>query len=403
MSAKPNVADIIRAYNAGREPERLTMKLATMRATPFGFLRGSAHLYWQRVLQAGVAATAPPAWCSGDQHLENFGTYRGDNGLVYFDLNDFDEAALAPCDWEILRLLTSILIAAPSLHLTKADARELAKLVANAYRHELTIGKARWIERKTATGAIDTLMAALKKRRQTRLLDRRTVLKKGQRHLDPDSTRMLPVADPDRAALQRFATALAKTHGADNYFTLIDAARRIAGTGSLGMSRFVLLLEGTGSPEGNVLLDLKAASASSMVGIPGIVQPKWSNDAERIVAIQQRCQAIAPGQLRAVPFEGKAYVLKELQPDADRLNLARIAADREQLADAFQTMGHLVAWAQLRSSGRDGSAPADGLISFAKGEPGMATRLVGTARDMAAIVLEDYHAFCEEADVTARK
>ena len=57
-------------------------------------------------------------------------------------------------------------------------------------------------------------------------------------------------------------------------------------------------------------------------------------------------------------------------------------------------MGHLVAWTQLRSSGRDGSAPADGLIAFAQSDTGLAARLVGTARDMAAMVEADYQAFC---------
>jgi len=36
-------------------------------------------------------------------------------------------------------------------------------------------------------------------------------------------------------------------------------ARRIAGTGSLGVERYVLLIEGKGSPDGNYLLDLKQA------------------------------------------------------------------------------------------------------------------------------------------------
>ena len=60
------------------------------------FLRGSAHLFHAR-LKRGVFKPAPVAWCCGDMHLENFGSYHGDNGLAYFDINDFDEAALAPC------------------------------------------------------------------------------------------------------------------------------------------------------------------------------------------------------------------------------------------------------------------------------------------------------------------
>ena len=39
---------------------------------------------------------SPVCWICGDLHIENFGSYKGDNRLVYFDLNDFDESILAP-------------------------------------------------------------------------------------------------------------------------------------------------------------------------------------------------------------------------------------------------------------------------------------------------------------------
>ena len=35
---------------------------------------------------------APVPGFAGDAQVDNFGSYRGDNGLVYFDVNDFDEA-----------------------------------------------------------------------------------------------------------------------------------------------------------------------------------------------------------------------------------------------------------------------------------------------------------------------
>ena len=48
------------------------------------------------------------------------------------------------------------------------------------------------------------------------------------------------------------------------FFHPLDAARRIAGTGSLGIARYVILVEGHGSPNLNYLLDLKAAIPSSL-------------------------------------------------------------------------------------------------------------------------------------------
>ena len=393
-----SAADIIRAYNAQREPERLAMKMAVMRATAFGFLRGSVHLFWQRVREAGMPTKAPPAWCCADLHLQNFGTYRGDNGLVYFDLNDFDEAALAPCDWEIVRLLTSLLVAAPMYGINKPDAKELAKITADAYRAELAGGKVRWIERKTATGAIGTLMGDLKKRDQAKFLDRRTHSKKGVRKFDFKFPRILPITDTERNKLEKFATALGKARGAETYFGFHDAARRIAGTGSLGNSRYVLLLEGGGTADTNVVLDLKAAQESSVAAHTGVPQPSWPDDATRIVDVQQRCEAVSPAQLSAVKYDNRPFVLKELQPDADRLDLAHIAEDRPALILALQTMARVTAWAQLRSTGRDGSAAADQLIEFARHETGFASRLVAMARDLAAIVHADYKSFSDALD-----
>ncbi len=75
-----SAADLIAAHNAGREPERLAMKFAQMRATAFAFLRGTAHLFHRRMTDVGIAPAGPPAWSSGDLHLENYGTYLGDNG-----------------------------------------------------------------------------------------------------------------------------------------------------------------------------------------------------------------------------------------------------------------------------------------------------------------------------------
>ncbi len=107
-----DVFDRVMAYNAGREPERLHMKLTAMQTNPFTFLRGTCHLFYEDWHTSLTQIKSPSAWICGDCHLENFGTYKGDNGLVYFDLNDFDECALAPCLWDLTRLLTSLILAA---------------------------------------------------------------------------------------------------------------------------------------------------------------------------------------------------------------------------------------------------------------------------------------------------
>ena len=102
------IISAIISNNAGRDPERLAMKYAKMAQSPFIFLRGACHLFYDTLPDSPLFRDAPLAWCCGDLHFENFGSYKGDNRLVYFDINDYDEAALAPATWDMIRLLTSI-------------------------------------------------------------------------------------------------------------------------------------------------------------------------------------------------------------------------------------------------------------------------------------------------------
>ncbi len=385
-----SAAGIIRDFNSDREPERLAIKLAAMAGDPFPFLRGTCHLFYRRLAEKSLDPGGPPAWICGDLHLENFGTFLGDNGLTYFDLNDFDEAALAPVTWDIVRMATSVFIAAPGLKLSDSDAEILARDLVETWRLEMIAGKPRWIERKTATGIIGALMDSLKSRRPVKFLDKRTSVKKGVRRLDIANGKALALEISDRPLLAEFAAGLAANAIEQRYFRLIDAARRIAGTGSLGIARYVLLIEGAGSPDGNELLDLKAAKRSSIAAYSPCKQPDWKDDAERVVAVANRCQAVTPGLLSAVTFKGAPHVLRALQPTTDRLNLAdAAAANRATFADAVHTMGKLAAWAALRATGRGGSATADDLIAFASNAAVTGT-VLATARTMAAQTLADW-------------
>ena len=94
MASQRDVVDRIARFNIGREPERLALKYAAMRSGAFRFFRGTCHLFYEDWPVRAPLDRAPRTWVSGDLHLENFGTYKGDDRLTYFDINDFDEARL---------------------------------------------------------------------------------------------------------------------------------------------------------------------------------------------------------------------------------------------------------------------------------------------------------------------
>ncbi len=104
---------------------------------------------------------APAIWVCGDAHWENVGSYRGKNRVAYFDLTDFDQACLAPIDWELGRAMTAYYI---------AHAGHLAGLFLSSYRQTLVGGKPQHIEAEVAKGAVARLLKSVATRRRKKFI-----------------------------------------------------------------------------------------------------------------------------------------------------------------------------------------------------------------------------------------
>src|SRR5664280_474168 len=300
----------IRAFNSGRDPQRLHLKYRAMRASAFAFLRGSCHLFYDRLPRSGIFKSAPLTWCCGDLHLENFGSFKADNRLVYFDINDFDESALAPASWDLVRIVSSLRVAADNVTIRKSEAEGLCALFVESYASALALGKAYWVERDTAEGLVRSLLDGLRTRRRAAFLNTRTQFKGKKRLLRIDGTKALAATEPQRAAIVDFMAAFAQTQPQPAFYRVLDVARRIAGTGSLGVDRYAILVEGKGSPDGNYLLDLKQALPSVLASRVPSPQPHWATEAHRVVTIQRRLQAVSPAFLQPVFMADSAYVLR---------------------------------------------------------------------------------------------
>ena len=356
----------IEAFNAGREPERLALKYLAMAESPFAFFRGTAHLYWED-LSASKARLpeSPLVWACGDLHLENFGSFQGDNGLSYFDLNDFDDAALGRLAWEVSRFVASVYVAAPVLAVSRVTAGDLAKDFLDAYQAALVDGKARWVERVTATGMVQTLLHRVGERTREVLIRERTILKGGRRVLRYNKHTLPPTKD-QRERVTRQLDKFAAAQPDPKFFRVLDVARRASGLGSLGVDRYIVLVRGEGGAEGYAILDAKQVAPSSLARFEGVQQPKWKSEPDRVVSIQQRMQAISPAMLHAKSIGRRGYVLREIQPSGDRLRVEDAKGKLRHLRSGGKVMGEVTAWAQLRSSGRQGSATADDLIAFGR-------------------------------------
>ncbi|MEI9933758.1 MAG: DUF2252 family protein [Ferruginibacter sp.] len=365
---KPTVTERIKKSNTGREPGYIQLKYAMMSENAFRFFRGTCHLFYEDFAKASSIPASPLTWNCGDLHIENFGSYKGDNRLVYFDLNDFDEAILAPAIWELTRMVASIFVAFDSLQLKPAEALQMARLFLKVYADILIKGKPRYIEPQTAKGIVHAFLLRVEERKQKEILMRRTVkTSKGLRFI-ADKQRFFKINKPERKVLISHFSKWLK-HNRKGYLKncdVLDVCFRIAGTGSVGLKRYVFLLENKNIPNKFLLIDMKQSKASSMQPYIKTRQPSWLTDAERIIAVQERMQNVAPALLSTIEFKGDSYVLKELQPMDDRIDFAVIEDYYEDIHIVIEDMALLTASAQLRSSGRQGSAIADKLIDFGK-------------------------------------
>ena len=363
--AQREVAHLVAAFNADREPERVSLKYRALAATPFSFLRGTCHLFYQDFSQALPQVDSPLAWISGDLHLENFGSYKGDNRLTYFDINDFGEAVLAPAHWELARFLVSVLVAADALEVNSSVATGLCNRFLDAYVGALATGKARWIERPLATGMVRQLLLSVKARSRADFLDKRTKLIGGKRKLRLIEGKSLPVTKDERDKVRTFMTGYAQRQAVPAFYKVLDVARRIAGTGSLGLERYVILVRGRGGSAGNFLLDLKYTPASALTPFLPARQPAWESEAQRVATVGRLSQAIEPALLEAVTIGTRSYVLQELLPTQDRLALDMWGGKPQRLEGVMRNMGEVLAWGQLRAAGRQGAADAEALIAYA--------------------------------------
>jgi uncharacterized protein (DUF2252 family) len=365
LSALQPISERIKQFNGDRVHEYTAFKYQTMSQNAFRFFRGTCHLFYEDLGKGNALSQYPITWICGDLHLENFGSYKGDNRLVYFDLNDFDEALLAPATWELSRIVTSIFVGFEALGITLTEATQMGKLFLSTYSTTLAKGKSRYIEPQTAKGIVKIFLERVRDRKLKVILKQRTVKTANSINFLIDNKRLFKIdAAPKKELISFFKAWLKQNH--KNRFTVLDAGFRIAGTGSIGVKRYVFLLRNLNNPKKFLLADMKQAKPSSVQPFTDVQQPAWTNEAERVVAIQQRMQNIFPALLNAVVFNDEPYVIKEMQPTADKIDFLVIKDRRDCISQVIEDMAMLTASAQLRSSGRQGAAVADHLIAFGK-------------------------------------
>lgn len=387
----------IAAVNRGSDPVLLARKYAAMRRTPFSFMRGACQLFYSSLPTVVTLSGAPPVWLCGDLHVENFGTYKGDNRLTYFDVTDFDEAARGPLTLDLVRFLSSIRVGAAEWGVSTDDIEDLVGRSLVAYSTQLSLGKPSWIERENARGTVKRLFAQVTGRSRNELLSRYTTRKAKRRRLVVDDVHLLPATVEERAGVEQMMLGIAGLARDTEYFRVTDVARRIAGVGSIAFPRYIVLIEGRGSPDRNVLLDVKLAHSSAIATLRAHDQPEWRTDAERIVSVQRHSAVVAPAFLFAADWSDLSFCSRELQPEDDRVRLQDWEKQPKKIGEAIVVMASVAAWMHLRGGGWLGSAPIEQLSAFGQ-ETAWREAVMQLARDAAVRTQQQYVEFSRAYD-----
>ena len=353
-------------------------KVARMAESPLAFLRGAAPLFYALLAEHPELAAGPAGegWLVGDAHLENFGAFRcaDARGIesVVFDVNDFDEAIIGPLRWDVVRLLTSVILGGRELGSNGKQSVLLCSSILAGY----VAARATSCVPKDPPPPVRRLLEKVELRKHKDLLDRRTVLVAGaRRFVRGDRYRDLT---PELAAKAVIAFAkyverldpgkeLAREH-----FIVEDVAFRIAGNGSLGTLRIAVLTRGKGEPDSRWIFDMKAEGAPSAQALLGAPEEL---PAERVRRANEICLALPPRMLGTTELDAESLFVRRLLPQDDKLDLARLRA--EELPELARYLGALL-----------GRVHARGLRSAAP-EPWTELELAGLTEQ--AIVIAGIH------------
>lgn len=378
----------IERYNEGISPQLKTIKWQALQENPFRFYRGTCHLFAEDFAGLYKTKSRLRVWNCGDAHLENFGSYKSENRQVYFDLNDFDEAFAGLPEQEITRFVTSFIIAANSIGAAHLKIHKAIHDLLQNYCGTVQQRKALMLESEVAHGEFKKFFGQMSSVNRDAFIAGRTRKEKGVLRLKTDAQRYLPLEEKQKLILFNSLAPLVDKNARFSQMVFEDAAIRVAGTGSLGQHRFCVLFYSRKKGK-QYLLDIKQARPSCY----GKSGHRFRNDAERIISIGRIMQFNSPAFMAPLKIDDHWYVVRELQPTADRISLADLNGDFTRLTEVATEMIKLMAYAHLRAGGNYGVSTADDLVRFS--EKKQWTRDVAElAGTMALSNAKYYKSFC---------
>ena len=123
---------LLEEQSAIRVPDLIPLRYKRMSASPFTFYRGTVLIMTNDL--ASTPVTGIPVQCVGDAHIGNFGIFRSPSARLVFDINDFDETAIGPWEWDLKRLAASVEICGRANKIKEKDRRAAVVQCVHTYR-----------------------------------------------------------------------------------------------------------------------------------------------------------------------------------------------------------------------------------------------------------------------------
>jgi uncharacterized protein (DUF2252 family) len=303
-----------------------------MASSPFAFLRGSAGL-----MAADLTATAvsgAEAQICGDAHASNFGLYASPERRQVMDVNDFDETVRGPWEWDLKRLVASVVVAGREAGVGEQQCRRAARDCVATYRAALremagmSVLEAWYLTTDHSTlehfNIGDLTETFDRVRKKAKKNTSRKVAAKVTQRIERDEWRFVP--EPPELTPVSDQIAEEVVDGLESYveqlkpelrhllsrFSVEDVAARVVGLGSVGLRSYVVLLHGNGDDA--LVLQVKEARASALAAyLPPGSTGDHGHEGARIVRGQQWMQTVNDILLGWTTIGGRPFLVRQFR------------------------------------------------------------------------------------------
>jgi len=393
------------------DPEGFRTKFRKMAADPFAFYRGSACLFYAdmaKLKDKYADEQTSRVWIHGDLHAENFGTYMNSEGVLVFDVNDFDEAYVGHFSWDLRRFVASLALMGWQKALPDGDVRELATLYMRTYVEQV----GHYVDQPTdhvyalrldnTHGAIHDVLRAARMATRVSLLDTVTEVVDYDRRLRRSGdVRELTKAERKKveAAYRRYLKTIpqSKLEHHEVFYDIKDiVGKKGFGIGSAGLPAYNILIEGYNQAlENDIVLTMKQGNiaAPSRVFSNKHVREFFDHEGHRTVVSQRALQVHTDSFLGHTTVDGVGFVVSEMSPYEADLDWSDIT-EPEEMAPVLDALGR--ATAKIHCVSDDDSE--EELVDFST-----EAAIAGVIGDDPSAFIEDIVEFGMSYAVRARK